>query len=311
MIKENLIVLSRDTKITNKKTSFKTWSRNWKKKTKSERVTLWIMLVVFLIYGFTLMFPLYWAVINSFKPVAEYKANSFAWPSVWTLENYQELFEMMETSTSNIFEAIWNSVWMSTVSTLLGLIASSLTAYVVSKYRFKMSGFIYAAVILIQVIPLVGSITGMYQLVWRTLEIGDKPLLIWPIWFGGFGFSFLLLYSAFKSVPWSYAESAFIDGAGHFKTFVRIMLPQVKPVLASLFVVNFIGAWNDYMTAYLYLPSHQTLALAVYELQNDASRISVPAYLAVVVISIAPILILFVSFQKIIMENTNAGGLKG
>ena len=111
--------------------------------------------------------------------------------------------------------------------------------------------------------------------------------------------------------PWSYAESAFIDGAGHFKTFTKIMLPSVKPILASLFVVNFMGAWNDYMTSYLYMPSYAPLSLMVYLLRDDATRISYPVYLAVVVISIIPIIALFISFQKLIMENTTIGGLKG
>ena len=150
----------------------------------------------------------------------------------------------------------------------------------------------------------------MFYTNWGLLY-ADNPFLIWPIWFGGFGFAFLMLYSAFKSVPWSYAESAFIDGAGHFTTFLRIMLPTVKPVLASLFVVNFIGAWNDYMTAYLYMPSYATLSLAVYLLGDNATRISYPVYLAVIVLSIIPTLILFISFQKLIMENTTTGGLKG
>lgn len=311
MIENKLIVLSRDTRIGKKRDGMRTWRSNWKKKSRSERVVLWIMLAIFVVYGLSLLFPIFWAVLNSFKTTREFNADSFAFTANPTLDNYKKVFTELSSANTSIPKAILNSIWMTTASTLLGLIASSLTAYVVAKYRFKMSGFIYALAIFIQIIPLVGSVTGMYQLIWGTLKIGDKPFLIWPIWFGGFGFSFLMLYSAFKSVPWSYAESAFIDGAGHFMTFVRIMLPSVKPVLASLFVVNFIGAWNDYMTAYLYMPSYSPLALAVYELQGDAKFISYPVYLSVIVISIIPTIILFISFQKLIMENTTTGGLKG
>ena len=79
----------------------------------------------------------------------------------------------------------------------------------------------------------------------------------------------------------------------------------------SLFIVNFIGAWNDYMTAYLYMPSFAPLSLAVYFLKEDAVQIGYPVYLAVIIISIIPIITLFISFQKLIMENTSIGGLKG
>ena len=312
MIDQQLILLSKDTKITKKKTSFKTWKSSWKKKGKGERIVLWIMLGIFCIYGFTLIFPLIWALINSFKPVRAFnEGDKFGFPQNPTLDNYRTVMGTLSDSGLNIFESLWNSIWMSTLSTVLGLIASSLTSYVVAKYRFKMSGFIYALVIFVQIIPLVGGITGMYKLLHQTLGIANNPFLIWPIWFGGFGFSFLMLYSAFKSVPWSYAESAFIDGAGHFTTFVKVMLPSVKPVLASLFIVNFIGAWNDYMTAYLYMSDYSPLALTVYTLQSDATRYGIPVYLAVLCISIIPPLILFICFQKLIMENTTAGGLKG
>ena len=312
MIDQQLIILSRDTKVTKKKTSFRTWKSSWKKKSNVERIILWIMLAIFCIYGFTLVFPVVWALINSFKPVKEFnEVNKFGFPDQPTLDNYKAVIGDLSSSGLNIFESIWNSIWMSTLSTLLGLVASSLTSYVVAKYRFKMSGFIYGLVIFVQIIPLVGGITGMYKLIHDTLGIANNPLLIWPIWFGGFGFSFLMLYSAFKSVPWSYAESAFIDGAGHFTTFVRIMLPSIKPVLASLFIVNFIGAWNDYMTAYLYMNDYSPLALTVYSLQQDASRAGIPVYLAVLCISIIPPLVLFICFQKLIMENTTTGGLKG
>lgn len=306
-----LITISREESRRFKTSRFGEYINMWKKKSTSERVILIIMFVIFLIYGFTLLFPLIWAFYNSFKPPVEYDKDSFALPIQWTVDNYQKVFTSIEANGTNIFTSLLNSIWMSALSTFLGLFASCLTAYVVAKYKFKASGLIYTVAIFIQIIPLVGSVTGMYDLLWGKLQIADEPFFIWPIWFGGFGFSFLILYSAFKSVPWSYAESAFIDGAGHFTTFIRIMLPTIKPVLASLFVVNFMGAWNDYMTAYLYMPSFAPLSLAVYLLQSDATRIAYPVYLAVIVISVIPIIALFISFQKLIMENTSVGGLKG
>lgn len=308
---ESLIVLSKNQSRKYKTSWWTNYVNMWKKKSIGERVTLLIMFIIFLIYGFSLLYPLIWAFINSFKSTPEYMEDSFSLPLKWTTENYEAVFTTLKTNGTNIFTSLINSIWMSFVSTILGLFASCLTSYVVAKYRFKSSTLIYTIAIFIQIIPLVGGIAGMYELLWGKLQIADQPFLIWPIWFGGFGFSFLMLYSAFKSVPWSYAESAFIDGAGHFTTFIRIMLPSIKPILASLFIVNFIGAWNDYMTAYLYMPSFAPLSLAVYFLKEDAVQIGYPVYLAVIIISIIPIITLFISFQKLIMENTSIGGLKG
>ena len=308
---EPLIVLSRDKKKGPKTAGFKSWRRSWKKKSRTERIILWIMFGLFVVYGLSLLYPLIWALFNAFKPVRTYNNDSLTFVFDWTFDNFVEAFKTSEDTSTSLVESIWNSIWMSVLSTGLGIFGSSLTAYVVAKYRFKASKFIYALAIFLQIIPLVGGIAGMYQLLWKDLPIADNPFLIWVIWFGGFGFSFLMLHTAFKSVPWSYAESAFIDGAGHFSVFLRIMLPAVRPVIGSLFIVNFIGAWNNYMTAYLYMPSYAPLALAVYKLRSDTVMVSMPAYLAVIVISIIPTLILFITFQKLIMENTTTGGLKG
>ena len=224
-----LVVLARQEKKKYHSSSWNDYKNMWKKKSVGEKITLSIMLVIFLIYGFSLLFPLIWALYNSFKTTTDYDMDSFRLPLEWTVKNYEQVFTTAAAGDTNIPMAIFNSVWMSLLSTFLGLFASCLTSYVVAKYRFKTSTLIYTVAIFIQIIPLVGGITGMYQLLWGTLQIANNPFLIWPIWFGGFGFSFLMLYSAFKSVPWSYAESAFIDGAGHFTTFLRIMLPSVYP----------------------------------------------------------------------------------
>jgi len=306
-----LIVLEKDKVKAPKNNPFKTYHKEWKKKSTSERVVLLVMLALFIIYGLTLIFPVVWAFYNSFKDVLEFDTNTFGLPKVWTFDNYRSAFEDMTTEYGNLLTAIFNSIWMSTLSTFLGLFASSLTAYVCAKYRFKGSKIIYSVSVFIQIIPLVGAVAGMYSLIHSTLSIANKPQFIWTIWFGGFGFSFLMLYGAFKNVPWSFAESAFIDGAGHFRTFIQIMLPAVKPVLASLFVINFIGAWNDYMTPYLYMDHYPTLSLLVYSNQSVDAALNYPRYFAVLIISIIPTLALFVAFQKLIMENTTTGGLKG
>lgn len=310
-INEQLIHLDNELTRHKVRNKLKASHREWKRKSGFERGFLIIMLIIFLIYAFTLLYPIFWAFINSFKDANVFAEDQFSFPSVWLFDNYITAFKGFEGN--NIGLLIWNSVWISGLSTILGLIASSLTAYAVAKYRFKGSKVVYTVAIFIQILPLVGAVTGMYELIHGVFKIDNNPALIWPIWFGGFGFSFLMLYGAFKSVPWSFAESAFIDGASQFRTFIQIMLPAVKPVLASLFVVNFIGAWNDYMTPYLYLNKFPTLSYVVYT--NGVGDISAaqnyPVFFATIIITIIPTIILFIAFQKLIMENTTTGGLKG
>ena len=285
-------------------------SSQWKLKTKSEKIILLVMLVLFTAYALSLIYPLVWACYNALKSTREFNTDQFAWPKAYKWDNFVKAFSV-EIDGISILVTMFNSVWMTVVSVCCGLLFSSMTAYVVAKYKFRYAGLIYAVSVFIQIIPLVGTMPATYELYHSTLEIANKPYLYWVTWCGGFGFSFLMLYSAFKNLSWTYAEAAFIDGASNFRTFWLIMLPMIKPVLVSLAIINAIGAWNDYMTSYLYMTDYPTLALAVYELSTEASRMGIPLYFAIIVITVIPTLIIFVLFQKTIMQNVTTGGLKG
>ena len=113
----------------------------------------------------------------------------------------------------------------------------------------------------------------------------------------------------------TYAESAKIDGAGHATIFFRIMLPLAKPSLFAVGIITFIGYWNDYYAPYMYLRNYPTLAVGIYQMSSDittgANSYDYPALFAIMTISVVPIIVLFSIFQKTIMENMVAGGIKG
>ena len=129
---------------------------------------------------------------------------------------------------------------------------------------------------------------------------------------GGFGFSFLLFKNFFAAIPWSYAESAFLDGASDFTVFIRIMYPQAIPIITAIAVTSFIAAWNDYFTAYMYLPDKPTVSLAVSQLyKRMQAKLQLPVAFAGMTILAAVSLVVFGVFNKFIMSNMSAGGLKG
>lgn len=282
----------------------------WKLRTKGEKIALSIMFVLFFIYALSLLYPFFWAALNSLKTSREFNTNQFSLPTSLNWKNYVDAFSV-KVGNTNILGALFNSIWMTVGHVVCGLAFSSMTAYVVAKFKFKGSGLIYALSVFIQIIPLVGTLPAVYELYHSTLGIANNPLLFWVTWCGGFGFPFLMLYSAFKNLSWTYAEAAYIDGASNFQTFYKIMLPMIKPVLVSLAVVNAISGWNDYMTPYLYMTDFPTLSLAVYNLSQQASRMGIPIYFAIIIITIIPTLIIFTVFQNTIMQNMTMGGLKG
>ena len=128
---------------------------------------------------------------------------------------------------------------------------------------------------------------------------------------GAFDGQFLILYSFFKNLSWDYAESAFLDGAGHFTVFFKIMLPMALPATMTMAVTNFIGAWNDYSSILLYLPKMPTLTTGLYTFEiKQMYAADRPVYYAGLVVSIIPIFLLFLGMQNTILARTYAGGLK-
>ena len=120
------------------------------------------------------------------------------------------------------------------------------------------------------------------------------------------------MYAFFINLSCSYAEAALIDGAGHFKIFKTIMMPLAAPPILSLAVISSISIWNDYMTPLVYMRDYPTLATGLYVYETSMTRATnYPVYFAGVLLSLIPILTVFIFFQNTIMENVTAGGLKG
>lgn len=271
-----------------------------------------IMFVIFFLYAASLIFPFVWMLLNMFKTNTEFFQDVWSWPSDFS-NGWQNLKTALtkEMMGSNILEMTLRSFLISIAGTILSLASASCVSYVVSKFKFFGRNALYILAVMVMVVPTLGSTSATYKLI-NDLGLFDNPLVLLLLYSGGFGFQFLLLYGAFKSISWSYAEAAYIDGCSEFGVFTKIMLPMVMPSLIPLGILNFIGYWNDYYTPYLYLKNKPTLAVGlqayVNQMQYDANW---PALFALMLFSMLPIIILFIAFQKQIMNNVTTGGLKG
>ena len=187
-------------------------------------------------------------------------------------------------------------------------------AYVMAKYKFFGREILYAIGIFVMVTPIIGNTASMVQ-IREALHIRDNMLLL--ILTGcscAFsGLNFLLIYATCRRIPWDYAESAFIDGAGHIQVFFRIMLPMVLPTCAVVFVLHFLAVWNDYETFLVWLrycPS-LSLGLVYFRYQAEVRGIGTPVVMAAFVIAMVPTIALYLSSQKLILDKFQIGGLKG
>ena len=264
-----------------------------------------IIFVFFLIYAISLLYPLVWAFLSSLKTSTEYMLTSkVALPETWEFGNYIKAFKALDIEGNNMFDMLFNSIWYTVGGVFLGMAVSTMVAYVVAKYKFPGGQTIYWIALVTMMIPIVGAMPAQFK-VYTALGIIESPLLLLAF-AGGFGFNF------FKSLPSSYIEAGFIDGAGHFTCFLKIMLPQAIPVVSALAIVSSINFWNDYTTPLLFLKNFPTLSSGLYMYQIINTRnLDMPVLFAGILMSMIPIVVLFAIFQNSIMDISLSGGLKG
>lgn len=273
----------------------------------SHRAVLWVTFVFFTIYAITLVLPLVWVFINSLRNKLDFFDSPFSVGEViWS--NYAEIFKFF-----NLGEMFFNTATLVAVIPIAGLFTTVCAAYAVAKFQFRSRGLIYGIAISVMFIPTSGSLVTMYKLMSDSRLI-DTYLGMIVMSLGGFGFNFLLLHGVFRGVSETYAEAAHIDGAGYWRTFIQIILPQVMPTLSALWVLAVIGCYNDYTGPYLFYSSHPTVATGLKELEDGMKNIYVldyPKLFAAIIVTTLPMILLFILSQKQIIKLNLGGGLKG
>ena len=285
-----------------------------------------ISLVVLLTYVVTLLLPLCWALVTSFRENLDFVMNGgWAMPEPWTLYNYKLMFVgdsvaainptfvvpiLVGKGTRNVqvAEMVMNSLLYAIGSSVLAMLMSLLVSYVVARFDFK-----FCTVIIIQmIIPIVGALPSQLEMV-TSLKLYDSIFGMWVMNTYVQGLYFLVFYASFKQIPKDFTEAAQIDGAGNFNIMVRIIFPFVKGSIFTVILLNFIAFWNDFQTPLIFMPSHPTLAFGLYWYTTgalDASSSSTPAQLAGCIIVAIPLLVIFIAFQKRLLGNITIGGLK-
>jgi raffinose/stachyose/melibiose transport system permease protein/N-acetylglucosamine transport system permease protein len=268
--------------------------------------------VIFVLYAASLIFPFVWMFYNMFKTNLEFFQDVWGWPENFA-NGWTNLSNALgrQISGSGVWEMTLRSLLVATVGTMLSLLSSLTVSYAVARFRFRGRNLIYMLAIMVMVVPTIGSTSATYKLI-NDMGLFDNILALFLLYSGGFGFQFLLMYASFRSIDKAYTEAAYVDGAGEFYVFSRIMVPMIVPTLVPLGILDFINLWNDYFTPYMYLKNKPTLAVGlqafVNQMQYDADW---PALFALMLFSMLPIIILFICFQKPIMNNVTTGGLKG
>ena len=278
--------------------------------------------IIIAIYAVTLILPLVWAIIVSFKSRIDFHNNPFGLPTKWLFSNYSDAFRQLfvivrsaEGGTRNVYllEMFYNSVFYTVSTTLISEITRASTAYCACKFRhYKAMRWFYAFIIFMMVFPLSGSAAST-MIILRSIGAYDN-MYVRVLMAGGFGgTNWLIFYASFKSLSWGYAEAAQMDGASQFNIFFSIMLPLVKTTFFAMFLLSFIAGWNDYTTSLMWMPSYPTVAYGLFTFQfsNSNAVSSVPMQLAGCSLVIIPVLIIFFCFRDKFIGNLTMGGFKG
>ena len=287
------------------------------RRTGSAKVVFAIFFVLFVMYSITLLFPLFWMLLNSVRDVVDYNIaiatkKAFSLDIVFDFTNYVRVAEVIGNTKFSYWEMVFNSLWTTTISAFLAIFMSTVCGYCLSKYDFKLKAILYGIAIVKMILPIVGSDGAALRFYGET-GLFDTP---WYLILGGLGglggMQFLIMYGFFKNVHCAYAEAVFIDGGNDFTAFFRVMLPQAFPMMLLFFIMNFMGGWNEYMTYLIYMPSYTTLATGMYLVSNTLERTGqMPMYYAGLVLSMIPILVLFIAFSNQILTQVTIGGIKG
>ena len=265
------------------------------------------------LFSILFLFPVYALLINSVMPDEDISMKAL-WPSYFNFEPYTQFF-----GDSDYLRYTMNTLFVCVMNVSGICIASSLTAYALTKLDFAGRDLIFAMVMAIVLLP--GTVISIpLMIIYRQLGWDGTLYPLWlPMWFGGGTMNIFLVRQFMRGIPNSYTEAAKLDGANSFQIYVSIVLPMIKPILIYLAVTGLIGTWNDFQGPMTYVGSvgdrardKWTLSLALYFDFVDTSGNAMPNVQAAVgVIMMIPCVILFGFFQKTIMEGISSIGVKG
>ena len=262
--------------------------------------------VVMIAHSFFMFLPLFWMITTSLKDSGALTAIPIEWiPKKVTLDSFRKLFEIFPFG-----KAFLNSVIVSVSITIVNVFSACMAAYVFAKIPFKGRELLFGIFLITMMIP--GSVTLIPNyLILRSFHLLNSYLgLVLPSFFNIFGI--FMLRQSMRQIPDDFIDAAVIDGASQWKIFFNVIIPLSRPMIATLFVITFMGAWNDYLWPLIVLTDKNKMTLPVaLSMLNGQYSTEYNLLMAGALISIVPIIIVYAFAQRYFEEGLTAGGLKG
>ena len=268
--------------------------------------------VLFAIISVFYMMPIIMVLYNSFKTNASINLNALALPNGETFVGFSNYVNGIVSGNYPFLKSAGYSLYITVVSAALILVCTAMAAWYIARVDDAFARVVYYLCVFSMIVP--------FQMVMYTLSRTanqlhlDSPWAI-PIIYLGFGAGLaVFMFAGFvRSIPLEIEEAAAIDGCGAVRTFFSVVLPMMKPTFISVGVLEIMWVWNDYLLPYLVLDNtkYKTIPIHIQYLQGSYGHVDLGAVMALITISIIPIVIFYITCQKHIISGITAGAVKG
>ena len=271
-----------------------------------------VLTIIFTVICIAYILPILIVLINSFKSNAAVNTETFAFPNANSFVGFQNYIKGMTFGNYPFLKAVGYSLFITLASTALILVCTSMAAWYVSRVGSFFSKIVYYLCVFSMVVP--------FQMVMFTLSRTanrlslDTPWTIPVIYLGfGAGLAVFMFCGFVKSIPLEIEEAAAIDGCGPVRTFFQVVLPMLKPTMISVGVLEIMWVWNDFLLPYLVLDrtEYMTIPIVIQHLKGSYGQVDMGATMALILLSILPVIIFYLCCQKHIIKGVAAGAVKG
>ena len=262
--------------------------------------------------GLVMIYPLIWMVMSSFKPTNTiFQTAGSLIPETFTFENYINGWKGFAKVTFATF--FKNSLFISVVATIGTVISSAIVAYGFARFKFKGKKLLFSAMLLSMMLPAQVLMIPQYLWYQKLNWVGSYMPLIVPYFFAIQGFFVYLISNFISGIPRDLDEAAKIDGCSYVSIFTKIILPLIKPALVTAGIFSFMWRWDDFLSALLYVnkSAKYPVSLELKLFCDPGSSSDYGAMFAMASLSILPSVLIFIFFQRYLVEGISTSGLKG
>lgn len=278
---------------------------------KAKKISDAIIFVILCVLVVLFITPVYFVVMNSFKGKLYISDNPFALPTAETFSRLTNYINGIQKT--NFFGAFGWSLFITVFSVAAILLFTSMTAYYIIRVKGRVTSILYYMFVFSMIVPFQMVMFSMSKL--ANLTHLNNPVGIVFLYLGfGAGQSLFMFSGFIKSIPLEIEEAAMIDGCNPLQTFFGVVMPILKPTAITVSILNAMWIWNDYLLPYLVIglsTPYKTIPVAVQYLVGSYGAKDMGAMMAILVMSIVPIIIFYLACQKHIIEGVVAGAVKG